>query len=421
MSEGANSRLTGARTIWGLADQLVLSILGFAVMLILARTGDQSQLGLFAVANSIVVLLLSAQDSLVTRPYSIQIFKPVGTPAEHAFSALAFSFGIAALGAAIMASAAFYLFAHNSTYSGSALAIAVICPFVLLREFGRRHGLANMRMVSALKTDSIAAATAIVALLALLFTKNLTAATALLAIGLGSALGGMWSLAKSRQHMEMNRDQLRPAFLQSWMLGKWLFISQSAMQMQGYAIHWLCLLLISASATGAYAAVLSVVALANPFLYGFFNLIMLKSVRTLKNTGTGGLRQQVLRDSVVLAAIMSCFAVGIITAGGFLMKILYPVVNLQREGSVLSVLYICAIASAVGAFGGPAAIAIQGMEKARELSFVSMGVFAFGIAAAWVLIGRFGLLGTGLALLATESIGCLARWMLFNRLVRTAP
>jgi O-antigen/teichoic acid export membrane protein len=420
MTESANSRLTGRKTIWGLADQMVLSILGFAVMLILARAGDQSQLGLYAVANSIVVLLLSAQDSLVTRPYSIQIFRPVGTPGEHAFSSLAFSFAISALGSVALAISALYLYVHDSGYAGIALAIAMICPLVLLREFGRRHGLSNMRMVSALKTDAIAALSTILILALLLAIHKLTAATALLAVGTGAAFGSLWWLAQNGQHLDFNRNQLLPAFWQSWALGKWLFISQSAMQMQGYVIHWLCLLLISASATGAYAAVLSVVALANPFLYGFFNLIMLKSIRTLKDAGTGGLRRQVLRDSVVLAVIMSCFAIGIFVTGGFLMKVLYPSLDLNSEGPVLTVLSICALASTIGAFGGPAAIAVQGMEKARELSVVSLGVFAFGVLAAWILISRYGLLGTGLALLATETIGCVARWLLFNRLISKA-
>ncbi len=421
MTDNARSRLTGARTIWGLADQMVLSILGFAVMLILARAGDQSQMGLYAVANSILVLLLSAQDSLVTRPYTIQIFRPVGTNEQHAFSSLVFSFGISVLGTLAAVAAAVWFYSGQGTYAPIALALAVICPLVLLREFARRHALSNMRMQTAFFTDAIASIAAVLILAALLFLHLLTATTALLAVGAGAAVACLWWSTRSRQLFAAARSSLHAAFNQSWTLGKWLFVSQSAMQMQGYAIHWLCLLLISASATGAYAAILSVVALANPFLYGFFNLIMLKSVRTLKDDGAGGLRRQVLRDATLLAAIMTVFAIAIAIFGRLLMGILYPALDLSAQGPVLTVLTLCAIAGTIGAFGGPPAIAVQGMEKARQLSYVSLVIFALGIVAAWTLIGTFGLLGTGLALLATETIGCIARWMLFNRLVRAAP
>jgi O-antigen/teichoic acid export membrane protein len=36
-----------------------------------------------------------------------------------------------------------------------------------------------------------------------------------------------------------------------------------------------------------------------------------------------------------------------------------------------------------------------------------------GAVLTWFLIGRYGLLGTGLALLATEVLGFIVRWCLF--------
>jgi O-antigen/teichoic acid export membrane protein len=404
-------------TLWGLADQLILSLLNFAVMLIVARTGDTSQLGLYSVANSVIILLLTAQDSLITRPYSIQLFKPPGTPAEHAFSSFTLSLFLSAFGAVSLAVPALYfLQLGNETGAAAAGAIAVAAPFVLAREFARRHGLANLQMFSSFIVDAVAATCAIIVLFILLWTRWLNAATAIIALGAGAAFGALWWCINNRSFIAWSSSAVRKTFWQSWSLGKWLLTSQLAMQMQGYAIHWLCLLLIGAAATGAYAAALSVVALSNPFIFGFFNLLMPKSVRTLKDRGTVALRREVLRDSLVLAALMAVFTLFIVFAGDRVMALLYPAVDVVKEGSVLTVLVLVAVAAAIGAFGGPAAIALQGMERGKLLAIVSLVVFCIGALFSWALVSRFGLLGAGWGLLATETVGCISRWLMLYKL-----
>jgi O-antigen/teichoic acid export membrane protein len=404
--------------LWGLADQIVLSFLSFFSMIVVAKAGNASQLGIYAVGNSIIILLLTAQDALVTRPYSIQVFKPAGTPSQHASSSLILSFAVSMI--AIVGLVAAAIFLHSGGQAGISLALAIISPFILLREFARRHGLANMNMTQAFIVDAIAAFVGMLALALFYYWGWLTATSAMLSIGAGAGLGGAYWLFRNRSQLAFHRESLRLTFWQSWGLGKWLLTSQLAMQMQGYAIHWLSLLLISAAATGAYAAALSVVALSNPFLFGFFNLLMPKTVRTLKDMGSRELMQQVRRDAVVLGVIMLGFAVLLALAGGWIMALLYPGIFKQGEVSVLKVLYLAAIAGTVGAVGGPAAIALQGMERGKLLAMVSLSVFAAGTLLSWIFIRQFGLLGAGIGLLVTETIGCVARWITFQRVVNGA-
>src|SRR4051794_35506172 len=82
----------------GWADQAAVSATNFLTLIMLGRFAGASELGAYAVGSSVLALLLAAQESLVTRPYSIQLHRPPGTPAKHAFSALVLSVLLAALG-----------------------------------------------------------------------------------------------------------------------------------------------------------------------------------------------------------------------------------------------------------------------------------------------------------------------------------
>jgi O-antigen/teichoic acid export membrane protein len=392
--------------------------MSFAAMIVIARSANAAELGFYSIATSAVVMMVTVQDSLVTRPYSIQIFKPCGTPAEHGMSALVHSLLLAAAAffVAVAAAMLFYIPFANSFAAIMALAIAAAAPGILLREFGRRYSLANLRMYRAFAVDVIAAGLTLTIMLALGLTGRLTAVTAMLAIGFGAGVSGVAWFVRRREAFSFNRDSVRQTLTQSWALGKWLLCSQVAMQAQGYTVHWLCLVMLGAQATGTYAACLSVVALANPFLYGFFNMLTPKSVRTLKNQGAAELRRQVWRDSLLLGGLMSCFTILIYFFGETLMELLYAGGDFADRGQVLLVLSLASIASAVGAFGGPAAIALQSAERGRAIATMAGLTLATGVISTAVLVWNFSLIGAAWGLLVTEVAGAMGRWVLFMRL-----
>jgi hypothetical protein len=57
---------------------------------------------------------------------------------------------------------------------------------------------------------------------------------------------------------------MREAIKQSWGLGKWLCAGQITVSVQGYATYWLLPLLLDLTATGVFAACMSIASLANP-------------------------------------------------------------------------------------------------------------------------------------------------------------
>ena len=398
--------------ILGIADQLVVSATSFATMLIIARWTNASELGLYAVGISAIAILLTVQDSLITRPYSIQIFRPTGTPEEHSFSAFLLSLILSSLAVFAACAAALYF-----TFSGDSsdrtklvLTFALVAPLVLTREFGRRYSFANLKMYRAFTIDTIAAICTLMPMIFLGWTGKLDAVAAIAGVGCGAGVSGVLWFLRRRKAFKFNSNSVLQILKQSWELGKWLLGSQLAMQVQSYVISWLCLFFLGATITGTYAACTSIVALANPFLFGFFNLMTPKSVHTLRNKGSVELRRQVLRDSAFLAGMMSCFTLLIYFFGVKLVALLYPGDEFANLGNVLTILTVASLFATVGA---PAAIALQSAERGRAIASVSLCTCLAGSAVSWQLIAAFGLTGAAWGLLVTEMIGAIGRWWLF--------
>jgi O-antigen/teichoic acid export membrane protein len=262
--------MLSSRQLQALADQVIVSATGFVVLLMLGRWSDPAEVGTYVIALSLLAMGIAASDALITRPYTIQVRRPVGTPGQHAYSALLLVLALAALSSLLLVAAAVILASTaGAGPAAAALALATLVPFALMREFARRLAFARMTTELALAVDGLVAFLTIGGLALVVVTGQLTAINALLVMATACALVSVGWLITSRSWFQRIGAQTGRVLRQSWELGRWLLVSQVAVQVQGYASYWLSMALLSTAATGIYAATMSVVALANPLLFGF--------------------------------------------------------------------------------------------------------------------------------------------------------
>src|SRR5437588_6569358 len=134
------------------ADQAVVSATSFLALILLGRWTDANQLGVYATAVSVLALLLAAQESLITRPYTIQMDQLPGAPTEHAFSSLVLSILFSAVAMCVLSVAALALSAAGAHRGLAEMtwALAATTPFVLTREFARRFAFAHLKVLHVL-------------------------------------------------------------------------------------------------------------------------------------------------------------------------------------------------------------------------------------------------------------------------------
>ena len=398
------------------ADQAVVSGTSFLTLIMIGRWTGPDHLGAYAIAASVLAMLLAVQESLITRPYTIQLNRLPGAPTEHAFSSLVLSILLSAVATCVLSTAALALSAAGAPQSLVEItwALTATTPFVLLREFARRFAFARLKFFHVLIVDSSVAAVNLSLLWWLSWTGRLSGVTAIGAVGISCAIGTLAWLYVARSEFAFRFEQLRTTLKASWRLGKWFLSGQLALQIQGYVAYWLSMVIAGAAVTGIYAACMSIISFANPMLFGFFNILTPKSVRALRSEGGAGLRRQAALDSLLLAALMGLFCVLVILAGEDVMGFVYPGPDYQGNGQILMVLALSGLA---GAIGVPASIALACAEHARAVASVMTLTAVLNVVLVGVFMTHGGLLGGAYAVLIAEAIGSVGRWVAFLILV----
>jgi O-antigen/teichoic acid export membrane protein len=397
----------------GLCDQVVVSAMNFVALIVVARNSPLREVGFYVLANTILFMLMALQDSIINRPFAVRLMKPAGSATEHAGSALLLTLIMMCL---VLAAAVIAGLGIDFGEVGSSLPIMIgVAAFtILLREFARRHAFLNYIAGRALKLDLLSSAVALVALFGFARSGTLTAATALFSLGLGSALAvGIWWLRHAKE-FSFSRNSFNETVRQSWLLGKWFAIVQTSMQLQGYTNQWLILFMLGAAVTGTYGEAMSVVAIANPFIYGILNILMPKSVRKLHHEGRASLLRHTRSDMIGIGAMMALFVLAIAFFGRQIFELLYAQADAPPETSLLMTLL--ALGTFFGAVGGPLTISLQSEERGKELTVVALMCLVFAVVSSTVLIHWYGMVGAGVAYVATEMFSLALRsYLMFVR------
>ena len=407
------SELMRSNTTLAFVDQCAVSGQAFLILLMMGTFADLAQVGAFALALSVIALSLAIQDAAITRPYTIQLHTPVGTAHGHLIASLRLSLLLGALAFVLVAGFGVFASVTGRAWDGQTIvALAVALPGTMLREFSRRVSFAHERSRDAVLIDAPVVCGGLIGIAGLGLSGHLTAASGLLVLAATNFIGGScWLFAKglSRGNEKVPTAQVATT---SWRMGRWLILYQLALQTQGYTTQWLALFFLGATATGVYAACLSIIAFANPMLYGLFNIMIPKSAKVFQQAGNHGVLRHALRDSAVLVGLMLGFCLLIVLFGQNLMTALYPAAGYTRH-----LLVVIALSSLLATAGAPAAIALASADKAASLALVICFTAIINLAIISVLLPAAGLLGAAYGTLLAEFIGTAGRWFALYRAV----
>ncbi|MCA6122023.1 lipopolysaccharide biosynthesis protein [Bradyrhizobium sp. WSM 1704] len=396
----------------GLADQAVVSGVSFATTVLVGHWTSPRELGLYAIGISILISIVAIQDSLIALPYTIQRHLPRGTPTEHAGGSLVQSGLLSALGLIVPSGTALALSVYGAAPELVAMtwALAIVTPFALLRDFGRRYSFAHLQMNRALILDVAVAAIQLVALCWLGWTGRMSSASAYIAIGIACALPGSVWLCLNRSNFVIRTNQLSAAITHGWDLGKWLFAIQITICVQASIPYWLLALIAGPTATGIYAACMSIVLFANPFIIGIGNTLAPKAALALSEGGHPRLCREAAQDLLLLGGAMMLFCLAIFFLGDDVMRLLYSNEEYADHAHTLFVLALALLASALGM---PATNALLAMERPQALLGASSLGAGVTVALVWYLMIEGGLPGAAYGFLTGSVTGSLGRWIAF--------
>jgi O-antigen/teichoic acid export membrane protein len=398
--------------ILALADQAIVSCTSFLTTVVIARWTFPSELGSYSIATSLLFPLFCVQESLISLPYTIQRHRSLGTPAQYAGSSLAHNAQLSVLAVVALALGAMGLSVGNAPPElvSAIWVLAAVSPFALLREFGRRFAFAHLQMGQALTLDLAAAAIQIAGILWLGLMGWMSAAAACAALGVSYAVVGIVWLYLARPKFSIRGFHVRRTMIQSWALGKWLGASQLTTFLRTYAAYWLLAWAAGTAATGVYAACTSVVAFANPLILGFSNVLAPKAALALSQGGSAALVREVIRDTLMIAAVMGLFCTAIALVGEDVMHFLYQGDPYKGQGHTLTVLAFAAMAQALSM---PPSNALASFERPRAIFWTTLFAGILTLFLVWNLVGRYGVEGAAYGVLGGSLVAAAGRWISF--------
>jgi O-antigen/teichoic acid export membrane protein len=396
---------------------MIVSGTRFLTTVVIGRQCGASELGVYAIGFSAVVLLVVFQESLITTPYTIlssrqslaQRRQHAGSLLiHHACLAILATLGLAIVGVALSVSGI------SSQLACLAYVVAATLPFVLLREFARRYAFAQLDVSRALLIDASVAVLQLGSLVLLSLTGSLSAATAFAGVGIACAATSWVWLVSARAGFVIRWPQVIPQLGRNWPLAKWFCGTQLVEVVSQFAVYWLLSLLVSTAATGVYAACSTVVLLANPFIQGLSNVVIPESARAFAAGGGPELQRVVRKITFALGIFLSVYLLGVILLGETIVAWLYDDPAFANHGHLINVLSISTITLALGIGCGHGLKAMGHPQWNFAAGLLDLAVMLLtAVPLAWM----FGMIGGAYCLLCGSVVGTATRFLAFSRLV----
>ncbi|HEX3744314.1 MAG TPA: hypothetical protein VHW09_10305 [Bryobacteraceae bacterium] len=410
-------------SLLALCDQGVVSATNFTTGVIIGRVCGKTELGIYALAWTLITFTTEISAALITTPYTVSIPHLTAERRGHYLqSMLAHQTILSVLtGILVGAVALFARATHAATFGPlvrllPTVAVAIVC--ITLREFVRRVSFAELRLPTVLILDAAICVAQIGGLLALTFTHLLTAGHAYFVLAAASGTAVLVWLAVRGVRLRFSPAVWKQDFVESWGLAKWLLSSGLLWAVAMYLYPWFITAFQGAAATGAWAACYAVVAVGNPALLGLGNYIGPKIATVYAERGSREMRAYVRRCSLAFAGALLPLGIGLLVAGDKVLVRMYGKLY-AGNGTVVTLLGFNLVLTALfypysrGLF----ALRRPKADTVANLAAITI-LFTVGIEA----VKTYGDVGAAAALLlTTAATGLLRVRALRQESARLAP
>jgi O-antigen/teichoic acid export membrane protein len=413
----AHRALVGT-SVWGLADQVLISATTFGTMVYLAKGLGPAEFGAFSLAYLALLLANSMQGALVCQPHNI-----LGSPLEGAafrnFTSslalgqltVAVGFGILVLVGAT-AAARLGLNAHHLI-----LPLAVAVPAWQLQEFARRVLYTRERVRSAFWNDAVSYGGQLVLVALLVARHELTTALALYAIGVTSAVAGVAGLWSIRSYLG---GRLEPeAIRKSWAIGKWFFAATVANWFASQMYPVLTAGVLGVYATGVFRALQNLIAPTQVLANAFQTLGVPRASREHARGGRRALASFLARASVLLAVPL----LGYFLLVGAFARPLIALFYSPAYAQAAFVIWPLGLAYLLSYAGRVLSIGLAASHRSRPLFYAQLVAAGTTFSAGLLLVRSYGLAGAawGAALTQAVQVAMLAWYMNHDGSLGKAP
>jgi O-antigen/teichoic acid export membrane protein len=403
--------------VLSLSDQAIVSATNFATTILLGRMAWKAELGTYWLGMTLVLLILSALNSLISSPLTLFMQRKEGlSQAERSGVSLIHVLLLALLASSGFLLAGLAMFWSTETHAVSMvmLALALLAPPIMLREFARRVSLAKMQMATVLAIDVLVSLVQIAGLFWLGSGEKLNSVTAFIASGSACGIAVVAWLWIMRKDFVFEWSLVWPEWAKNWTFGKWILIDQLTVTANMYLLYWLLAFVKDTSATGNYSACMAIVSLANPFVFGMTNVLAPRLAHAHGENDAPGVRRLVWTSSAIIGLVVGSYCLMLTLWGDAVVALCYGAQFTGQHWTIIT----CALAMFTGVMGTSVSYGLW-VKQRNDVNFqASLIGLVVTLLIAVPLLDTWGALGANLGLLAGNVLATSLRFIAFARLNR---
>jgi O-antigen/teichoic acid export membrane protein len=386
-----------------LFDQALYSGATFATSWIIKHWSSTKELGLFALAWSLVMLVRNIQEQLIAIPYRVYCHRE--RPHElSSYTASVFIHQLCLSAIAMIALPLCFAGLGTGLSSPAILCVVVALPFFLSRESVRFITFSKAEIPAALIFDLFVCGVQVALLVSLGQTHRLTAATAFLAMATSCGTATCIWLFWQRGAFRLVPSRIVPDWRRNWVLAKWALLATIAAVLYPCVSLWM-LHRWHEDQVGIFAACVTMAGVPQMFIMGMSNWASPQYARAYAFGGVRAMQRAMLRTLLVFFVFIGGFAVLTALAGNWIMIRVWGT-DFAGSGPVLMLLALSMIAHAVS---NVTANGLWAMELPRAHVKADVTMLLTTAVVAFLLVGPLGPLGAAWASLSGAILGATVR------------
>ncbi|NNF78742.1 MAG: hypothetical protein HKN05_12005, partial [Rhizobiales bacterium] len=332
-------------------DRLIVGGTNFLTMVIVGRACGLEDLGVFALAWTILLGINVAQEAFVLSPFTVFCRRDTDAKSNKTYAWTTWLLQIASAAAAVtialLCASLMTHFEVGSTVQAVAWSLAIAIPAVSMREFVRRYLFAKLETTKALILDALVAGLQFAGLGAFSYTGSLSPGSALVVIAMATAVPALtWLLLNRKNFQITGRSELLAQGWRHWRFGRWIGAGQLSDLAVTHGVAWLVAALAGTAATGMFAACNSLIMVVNPLILGIGNVLLPRTAQANHEHGSEEVNRIVWKTTSLLALSVGLICLGVALFGEVLIGAFYSLGSLE---GVQEIIVLLALANFVGA------------------------------------------------------------------------
>lgn len=377
-------------------DQGLVSLTSFLTMILMARFCSKAEVGVYALAWSLLNIARVVQERAIGAPYVVLVHQPQRHTAGFTASSLVHQTAMGFLSSLLFIglAAGIFWFGNVSRLGVSLIFVALSLPFILMRDHLRTISGAHLRYGIAVALNGSALVLQVLLVWGLHVQGWLSASTAFACLGIASLMpAAVWLVIRPvgvrLDRAEVFNDLKATLAFSKWLVAARLFPTASAAMMP-WIVYWY----IGEGGAAALATCLALANISMLVIVGVNNFLQLRTVLGYHASGVGGMVRVMALSAVIFNGVLGPFVVALWIWGDWLMVACF---GQEYAGyrQVIALLGLHTLLIAVCTIFGNG---MSALGKPRGLFLGELGYAILAITAAYWLTEQYGLKGTAAAL-----------------------